>query len=114
MAFRLLNIGNKKAPAAAAAVVAAPPPKPPPAPKPAPKAATKAQVTPGPTTMSEGPKRAMPLIGGMRVGRQYTVLGALFAVVFLAAAAVVVLDNRAATYGTVYVSTSTQMRMLSQ
>jgi twitching motility protein PilJ len=53
-------------------------------------------------------------LGGMRVGRQYAMLGALFAVVFLASIVVVVLDNRAATYGTVYVSTSTQMRMLSQ
>ncbi len=112
MAFRLLNIGGKKNPAAAAAV-AAPAARPAAAPKPVPKPAAAAKA-PGPTTVSEGAKRAMPLIGGMRVGRQYTILGALFAVVFLAAAVVVVLDNRAATYGTVYVSTSTQMRMLSQ
>jgi twitching motility protein PilJ len=111
MAFRLLNIGSKKAPASAAAITAAAPKVA--APKAMPKPAA-AKATPGPTTVSDGPKRALPLLGGMRVGRQYTILGAFFAAVFLAAAVMVVLDNRAATYGTVYVSTSTQMRMLSQ
>jgi twitching motility protein PilJ len=114
MAFRLLNIGNKKNPAPAAAAVAVAAPKQGPAPKAVAKPSASAKVAPGPKTVSEGPKRTLPLLGGMRVGRQYTVLGALFAAVFLAAAVVVVLDNRAATYGTVYVSTSTQMRMLSQ
>jgi len=113
MAFRLLNMGSKKNPAAAAAM-AAPAARPAPTPKAIPKAAAGAKPTPGPTTMSEGPKRAVMGLGGMRVGRQYAMLGALFAVVFLASIVVVVLDNRAATYGTVYVSTSTQMRMLSQ
>jgi twitching motility protein PilJ len=111
MAFRLLNIGSKKTPAPAAAMTA-PAPKPAPAPKVTPKAAASAKATPGPRTVSDGQRRG--LLGGMRVGRQYTILGALFAAVFLATAVVVVLDNRAATYGTVYVSTSTQMRMLSQ
>src|SRR5438105_4568830 len=115
MAFRLLNLGSKKTPApAAAAAVAAAAPKAAPAPKPMPKPAASAKVQPGPATVSDGPKRSIMLLGGMRVGRQYTVLGVLFAAVFLAAAVMVVLDNRAATYGTVYVSTSTQMRMLSQ
>jgi len=113
MAFRLLNMGSKKNPAAAAAMTA-PAARPAPAPKAIPKAAAGAKPTPGPTTMSEGPKRAVMGLGGMRVGRQYAMLGALFAVVFLASIVVVVLDNRAATYGTVYVSTATQMRMLSQ
>jgi twitching motility protein PilJ len=114
MAFRLLNIGSKKNPAAAAAMTAAPAPRPAAAPKPAPKAAAGAKAGPGPTTVSDGPRRALLGLGGMRVGRQYTILGALFAVVFVAAAVVVIIDNRGATYGTVYVSTSTQMRMLSQ
>jgi twitching motility protein PilJ len=53
-------------------------------------------------------------LGTARVGRQYTLLGALFAVLFVASAAVVFIDNREATYGTIYVSTAAQMRMLSQ
>jgi twitching motility protein PilJ len=112
MAFRLLNIGSKKAPASAAAMTAAAPKAA--TPKAMPKPAGGAKATPGPTTVSEGSRRTVPLLGGMRVGRQYTILAALFAAVFLAAAVMVVLDNRAATYGTVYVSTATQMRMLSQ
>jgi len=69
---------------------------------------------PGPTTVAEGPKRRMLGLGTARVGRQYTLLGALFAVLFVASAAVVFIDNREATYGTIYVSTAAQMRMLSQ
>src|SRR3954470_24775568 len=111
MAFRLLNIGSKK-PAASAMTAAAA--KPAPAPKAVPKPAGSAKAAAGPTTVSDGSRRALPFLGGMRVGRQYTILGALFAAVFLAAAVMVVLDNRSATYGTVYVATSTQMRMLSQ
>jgi twitching motility protein PilJ len=53
-------------------------------------------------------------LGAARVGRQYTILGATFAVLFVASAVVVFIDNREATYGTVYVSTAAQMRMLSQ
>jgi twitching motility protein PilJ len=56
----------------------------------------------------------MPGLGTMRVGQQYTILGAIFAVLFAAAAVIVFKDNREATYGTVYVTTSAQMRMLSQ
>ena len=76
--------------------------------KPAPRGA------PGPTTVLEGPRRRMFGLGTLRVGQQYTILGAIFAVLFVAAAVIVFIDNRAATYGTVYVSTSAQMRMLSQ
>jgi len=53
-------------------------------------------------------------LGTVRVGRQYTILGATFAVLFVASAVVVFIDNREATYGTIYVSTAAQMRMLSQ
>jgi len=53
-------------------------------------------------------------VGGVRVGQQYTILGAIFAVVFVATAFIVFKDNREATYGTIYVSTAAQMRMLSQ
>src|SRR5260370_18915298 len=69
---------------------------------------------PGPTTVAEGPKRRMLGLGTVRVGRQYTILGAPFAVLFVASAVVVFIDNREATYGTIYVSTAAQMRMLSQ
>jgi twitching motility protein PilJ len=69
---------------------------------------------PGPTTVQEGPKRQMLGLGSARVGRQYTFLGATFAVLFVASAVVVFIDNREATYGTIYLSTAAQMRMLSQ
>jgi twitching motility protein PilJ len=62
----------------------------------------------------EGPKQRVAGLGTVRVGRQYTILGAAFAVLFVAAAYIVFKDNREATYGTIYVSTSAQMRMLSQ
>jgi twitching motility protein PilJ len=68
----------------------------------------------GPTTVVEGPKRRVAALGTARVGRQYTILGAVFAVLFVAAAFIVFKDNREATYGTIYVSTAAQMRMLSQ
>jgi twitching motility protein PilJ len=88
-----------------------------PTPKVVPKGAPRVvpnRPVPGPTTVAEGPKRRMPGLGTMRVGQQYTILGAIFAVLFVAAAVIVFKDNREATYGTVYVSTSAQMRMLSQ
>jgi len=69
---------------------------------------------PGPTTVAEGPKRHLFGLGRMRVGQQYTILGAIFAVLFGVAAFYVFKDNREATYGTINVSTSAQMRMLSQ
>src|SRR5258708_9799100 len=73
-----------------------------------------AKPGPGPTTVIEGPKRRMIGLGAVRVGRQYTVLGVLFAVLFAVASYIVFKDNREATYGTIYVSTSAQMRMLTQ
>lgn len=88
-----------------------------PTPKVVPKGAPRVvpnRPAPGPTTVAEGPKRRMLGLGTMRVGQQYTILGAIFAVLFIAAAVIVFKDNREATYGTVYVSTSAQMRMLSQ
>jgi twitching motility protein PilJ len=86
------------------------------APRAVPKAVPKALIkpVPGPTTIVEGPKRRLAGIGGIRVGTQYTVLGVIFAVLFIIAAVVVFNDNRDATWGTVYVSTSAQMRMLTQ
>jgi twitching motility protein PilJ len=87
------------------------------APRAVPKAIPKALVkpmTPGPTTVAEGPKRRLIGMGSIRVGQQYTILGVVFAVLFVAAAVVVFKDNREAAYGTVYVATSGQMRMLTQ
>src|SRR2546426_10970646 len=69
---------------------------------------------PGPAPVAEGPKRRMLGLGAVRVGRQYTILGVTFAGLFAASAVVVFIDNREATYGTIYVSTAAQMRMLSQ
>src|SRR5882724_7734885 len=86
-------------------------------PRPVPKAVPKAlikPVQPGPTTVAEGPKRRLVGMGSVRVGQQYTILGVIFAVLFAAAAVVVYKDNRDAAYGTVYVATSGQMRMLTQ
>src|SRR5712671_121852 len=105
MAFLRLPAETKKG---AAPVTQAPRAIPRAVPKPA------ARPAPGPTTVLEGPKRRMIGLGAVRVGRQYTVLGALFAVLFVAAAFIVFKDNREATYGTIYVSTSAQMRMLTQ
>ncbi|HEY7674956.1 MAG TPA: methyl-accepting chemotaxis protein [Burkholderiales bacterium] len=73
-----------------------------------------ARKTPGPTTVMEGPKRRMLGLGSLRVGQQYAILGFIFAALFVAAAVIVFIDNRAATFGTVYLSTSAQMRMLTQ
>ncbi|HEX9571271.1 MAG TPA: methyl-accepting chemotaxis protein [Burkholderiales bacterium] len=86
------------------------------APRTIPRAVPKpvAKPAPGPTTVIEGPKQRMIGLGTARVGRQYTILGVIFAVLFAAAAFIVFKDNREATYGTIYVSTSAQMRMLTQ
>ncbi|HKC54093.1 MAG TPA: methyl-accepting chemotaxis protein [Burkholderiales bacterium] len=86
------------------------------APRAIPRAVPKAvaKPAPGPTTVIEGPKRRMIGLGTVRVGRQYTALGVLFAVLFATTAFIVFKDNREATNGTIYISTSAQMRMLSQ
>jgi twitching motility protein PilJ len=111
MAFKLsFKLGNKKE-----AAPARPVPKP--GAKAAPWAVPKAPPpgrTPGPTTVMEGPKRRLLGFGALRVGQQYAILGSIFGVLFIAAAVIVFIDNRAATYGTIYVSTSAQMRMLTQ
>ncbi len=113
MGFKLpSSLGSKKA-----AALAPQPPKVVPKVAPRPMAAPNRPApgkAPGPTTVMEGPKRAMLGLGTMRVGRQYTILGAIFAILFVVAAGIVFIDNRAATYGTAYVSTSAQMRMLTQ
>src|SRR5258708_34215704 len=93
------------------------------APKPLPKAAPRpaavpvkpaARGAPGPTTVAEGPKRRMLGLGTVRVGRQYTVLGATFSVLFVASPVVRFIDNPEATYGTVHVSPAPPKRMPSQ
>jgi len=86
------------------------------APRAVPRAVPKALIkpVPGPATIAEGPKRRVVGVGSIRVGQQYTILGVIFAVLFVAAAIVIFKDNREATNGTIYVSTSAQMRMLTQ
>jgi twitching motility protein PilJ len=92
--------------------VAAAPQAPRVAPRVVPKVA--ARPAPGPKTVAEGPKRPVLGVGAARVGTQYTILGMIFAVLFVAAAFYVFKDNREGTYGTIYLSTAAQMRMLSQ
>ena len=58
--------------------------------------------------------RPLPLIGDLPVSRQYLVLGAMLMTLLVLAAVTVVSDNRQATFGTVYLSTSANMRMLTQ
>ena len=110
MAF--LKLPTKKAPEIKKAALAPQPPRA--VPKAVVPPAPIKPAQPGPTTVVEGPKRRLVGLGSMRVGQQYTILGALFAVLFVASAVVVFKDNREATYGTVYVSTAAQMRMLTQ
>jgi twitching motility protein PilJ len=112
MAF--LKLPTKTETAAKKGAAPAPQPQ---APRAVPKAVPKALIkpaAPGPTTVAEGPKRSLIGVGAIRVGQQYTILGAIFAVLFVAAAVVVFKDNREAAYGTVFVATSGQMRMLTQ
>jgi len=112
MAFKLPMLGKKRDVAPAPQVAKA-------TPKVAPKIvsnrlAAPAQVTPGPTTVIEGPKRSLFGLGRLRVGQQYAFLGAIFGVLLVVAGILVFIDNRAATYGTIYVATSADMRMLTQ
>ncbi len=58
--------------------------------------------------------RQLPLIGGLPVTRQYTLLGVMLLALAAIAGAFVVVDYREATYGAGYVSTAADMRMLSQ
>jgi twitching motility protein PilJ len=85
-------------------------------PRAVPRAVPKALIkpVPGPTTIAEGPRRRVVGVGAIRVGQQYTILGGVLAVLLVAAIFVVYKDTSEATNGTVYVSTSGQMRMLTQ
>ena len=90
-----------------------------------PKAANPAMhstlVIRGATTVMENAKQEvlrsgapLPLIGKMAVSRQYQILGTIILACLVVTAAVVFVDVRMATNGTVYVSSAGQMRMLSQ
>lgn len=112
MAFRLPMLGKKKDAAPAPQVAKG-------APKVTPKIvsnrpAPQAAPVPGPTTVIEGPRRSLFGLGRLRVGQQYAFLGAIFGILLVIAGILVFIDNRAATYGTIYVSTSADMRMLTQ
>lgn len=56
----------------------------------------------------------LPLIGSLGIGRQLSVLVALLVVLGTIAGYVAFTDNRTATYGTIYISASGELRMLSQ
>jgi len=56
----------------------------------------------------------LPLIGALPMANQLGVLGTLFAVLFLIALALVLIDNRDARHGASYVADAGQLRMLSQ
>ncbi len=133
MAFKLpeLKFGKGKAKAQdkpAAATAAAADAKTPAAAKPAAKPGVDSKaamqstlVIPGSTTVMKNAALAaspaaapLPLIGKLPVSRQYQALGTLILFLLAATAAVVAIDVRMATHGTVYVASAGQMRMLSQ
>jgi twitching motility protein PilJ len=58
--------------------------------------------------------RPLPVIGRLPVSRQYVILGALLVALLVLFGITVVTDNRQSSYGTVYLSTSANMRMLTQ
>ena len=58
--------------------------------------------------------RPLPLIGALPASRQYMALGAMLLVLVVIAGIFVVRDYGEASYGTAYVSTSADLRMLSQ
>lgn len=71
-----------------------------------------AALSPRPAT--EPVARSLPVIGQWPVARQFQMLLALLAGLLLMAALLVALHNREATQTAVYVSTATEMQMLSQ
>jgi len=68
----------------------------------------------GSRPVTESIARSLPLIGQWPVARQFQMLLALLAGLLLTAALLVTLHNREAAQKTVYVSTATEMQMLSQ
>ena len=58
--------------------------------------------------------KPLPVIGRLPVSRQYVILGALLVALLVLFGITVVTDNRQSSYGTVYLSTSANMRMLTQ
>jgi twitching motility protein PilJ len=67
-----------------------------------------------PRTVTEPAARTLPVIGKWPVARQFQLLLALLAGLLLVAALLVTLHNREAAQSAVYVSTATEMQMLSQ
>jgi twitching motility protein PilJ len=88
------------------------------APKPAPAADKAARPAPSVKPVASGPAPArrggLPLIGRLSVNSQMRVLITLMIAFLLVAVACVVLNTRQATQNTQYLSTSTEMQMLSQ
>ncbi|OGA76098.1 MAG: hypothetical protein A3G27_09095 [Betaproteobacteria bacterium RIFCSPLOWO2_12_FULL_66_14] len=70
--------------------------------------------TPGARAAPSGTPAPLPLIGRLPLAKQLQLLVSLLALTAVLAAAVVFLDYRAASNGTVFVQVSGEMRMLSQ
>src|SRR5258706_14228551 len=58
--------------------------------------------------------RPLPILGGLRTGAQLQILTTLLVLFLLADAAIVAIDARQGTFGTVYIATVGKIRMLSQ
>src|SRR5260221_6131098 len=56
----------------------------------------------------------LPLLGSMRTGKQLQILTTVLVLLLLADAAIVFVDARQGTFGTVYIATVGKIRMLSQ
>jgi twitching motility protein PilJ len=77
----------------------------------------KSQTAPArPAAISRGGfmSRPLPLLGRLRIGTQLQLLITALIVLLLVDAAVVVVDTRQGTFGTVYIATVGKIRMLSQ
>jgi twitching motility protein PilJ len=66
------------------------------------------------TTAAAGPSGGLPLIGRLPTARQLQVLIGLLAVMLAIAAAVVTIDTREGSFGTLYIASVGKIRMLSQ
>jgi twitching motility protein PilJ len=75
---------------------------------------TEGAAPPAPANSGPRPSRGLWLIGRLATGRQLQILIALLVSLLLVDAAVVWLDARQSTFGTIYIATVGKIRMLSQ
>jgi len=68
----------------------------------------------GPDQKPQAKAAGLPLIGGLATGLQLQILVGLLVFVLAIAAAVVTLDTRQGTFGTIYIASVGKIRMLSQ